>query len=133
MMEEQLRALLTGHAPLAALVGQRIFWDEIPQGTQRPCVVMYVVSSIPGYHMQGEDALNQVRVQLDCQATTTASKWAVARAVNARLSGFKGAQGGVYFNGIFRTLDRDKSAPDTTDNTLKVRQMDFEIWWKPAA
>ena len=132
MMEEALRALLTGYAPLTALVGSRIYWDEIATGATRPCVVMYVVSSIPGYHMQGEDRLKQARVQIDCQAITTVSKWAVARAVDARLSGFKGTQGSVYFNGIFRTLDRDKRESSTADDTLRVRQQDYEIWWKPS-
>lgn len=132
-MEEQFRQLLTGHGPLGELVGNRIYWDEIPQGTQRPCIVMYVISSVPGYHFQGPEALMQWRVQIDCQAATTVQKWAVARAVEGLLSGFRGAVGGVQFSGIFKLLDRDKTSPDTTDNILRVRQQDYQVWTKPAA
>lgn len=132
-MEEALRQLLTSHAPLTALVGSRIYWDEIPQDTARPCIVMYVVSSVPGYHQQGQDALTPSRVQIDCQGITTASKWAVARAVEARLSGYRGTVGAIHFSGIFKTLDRDKTAPDTENNTLRVRQQDYEVWSRAAS
>lgn len=129
-MEEQFRALLTGHAPLTALVGQRIYWDEIPQSASRPCVVMHVVSSTPTYHMKGEDGLRSCRVQIDCQATTIASKWAVARAVEGLLSGYRGVVNGVEFSGIFKSLDRDKTERTTPDDTIKIRQQDYEIWAK---
>jgi hypothetical protein len=132
-MEEALRSLLTGYAPLTALVGQRIYWDEVPQGAQRPCVVMYVVSSIPGYHMQGEDCIKPVRVQIDCQAKTTVTKWAVARAVHDRLSGYRGTVSGIRFGGIFQQMDRDKSDKDTESNTLRVRQQDWEVWFAASA
>lgn len=132
-MESDLRALLVGHAPLTALVGQRIYWDEVPQGADRPCIVMYLVSGARGYHMQGPDKLKDGRVQFDCQAVLSTDKWAVARELEALLSGYRGAVGNTYFNGMFMLLSRDKSEPATKSGTFRVRQLDFEIWFRRAS
>lgn len=131
-MEGDLRALLVGHAPLTALVGQRIYWDGEPQGADRPCVVMYVVSGTPGYHMQGPDKIKPVRVQFDSQAVLSTEKWAVAEAVENLLSGYRGTVGDTYFSGIFLMMSRDKTEPSTESGTFRVRQLDFEIWFRRA-
>lgn len=132
-MEESLLALLVAHAPLAALVGNRIYWDEIPQSTPRPCVVMFVVSSTPGYHFQGGDPLAPTRVQIDSQATTTAAKRAVARAVEDLLSGYRGTFDGTKFSGIFQLLTRDRMEKPASGPTIRIRQQDYEVWSKPAS
>jgi hypothetical protein len=134
MMETSLMALLVGYAPLAALVGNRIYWDEIPQGTVRPCIVMFVVSSTPGYTFEGADPLVPVRVQIDCQVTTASSaKVALAKTVNDLLSGYKGTVGGTKFSGIFQLLTRDRTDKPASGSTIRTRQMDYEVWAKPAA
>lgn len=132
-MEGDLRAMLVGHAPLTALVGQRIYWDEVPQGADRPCIVMYLVSGSTGYHMQGPDKLTSARIQFDCQAVLSTDKWAMADALEALLSGYRGAVGGTYFDGMFLALGRDKTEPATNSGTFRVRQLDFEIWFRRAS
>lgn len=131
-MESDLRALLLSHAPLTALVGTRIYWDEIPQTAQRPCIVMYLVSGLTDYHTQGPDGLNTTRVQFDCQSLLSTEKWAIGRALESALSGYRGVVGGTNFQGMFKSLERDKNErPATPDATYRVRQLDFEIWWRP--
>lgn len=132
-MEASIRALLVGHAPLTALVGERVYWDQIPQGADRPCVVMYKVSGVPGYHMRGPDGLSTDRVQFDCQAILTTDKWAIASTLEALLSGYRGTVGDTIFNGIFKVLERDKTEPSTENDTFRVRQLDFEFWHRAAS
>lgn len=133
-METSLMSLLVNHAPLAALVGNRIFWDEIPQGTVRPCIVMFVISSVPGYTFESADPLVPTRVQIDCQVTTTSSaKVALAKTVNDLLSGYKGTVGGTKFSGIFQQLTRDRTDKPASGSTIRIRQQDYEIWSKPTS
>jgi hypothetical protein len=122
-MEEQLRALLVGYAPLTALVAQRIYWNAIPQDTADPCVVLYKVSGAPGYHSEGADDLDASIVQIDVRAISVSSMWAVARAIKAKLSGHKDSD----FGGIFLRSERQTSEKPGT--VLYHRAMlDFDVW-----
>lgn len=126
-MEEALRALLAGNAPLTALVAQRIYWGAIPQDATDPCVVMYRITGAPGYHMQGSDGLESSIVQVNVRAMSTTSMWAVSRAIKAKLSGFKGVQSGIDFRGIFLRAERQAfEKPATTG--YHTAQLDFDIW-----
>jgi len=126
-MEEALRALLTSYAPLTALVAQRIFWNAIPQDAVDPAVVMYRITGGPGYTMAGPDNLQSATVQIDVRATSVASAWAVSRAIKAKLSGFRGVQGGVTFGGIFISGERQSSEKPGTTLYHRV-STDFDIW-----
>lgn len=140
-MEEALRALLAGYAPLTALVGANngphpgagpsIYWSAIPQGANDPAVVLYLISGAPTYHMQGASALEGKRVQIDVRATSQSSVWAISRAIKDRLSGFKGSEGDIDFGGIF--LDSERQGSEQPKNTLYFTvSMDFLVWSKAA-
>lgn len=129
-MEEALRALLLAYAPLTALVGQRIYWGDLPQGAADPNVRMNVVSGGPTYHLQGPTDLEAKRVQIDVRGVV-APPWAVSRAIKDRLSGFKGEQSGIAFEGIF--LDSERQGSETPKNTTYFTvSMDFIVWAGPA-
>ena len=132
-MEESLRQLLVTHAPLTALVAQRVHWDEITQGTARPCIVMFSVGETPGYHMQGRDRLKSHRVQIDCQSESISGKLALARVVETLLSGYRGTVAGTEFRGIFKLMQRDRVDRQDNGASLKIRQQDFEIWSRPTS
>jgi hypothetical protein len=126
-MEAALRALLTGYAPLVALVAQRIFWNEIPQATTDPCVVLYKISGAPSLHMQGTDRLEQSIVQINVRATSVTSMWAVRDAIVARLNALRVQQGTVDFKGIFLTSERQNSEKPSTV-VYHTCQLDFDVW-----
>jgi len=114
-MQTKLANLLLSYAPLAAMVGNRVQWDTVPQGSPQPSVVMYVVSGVTDYTMAGASGYVQTRVQFDCRGTTAASARAVAEAVEARLSGFRGEFSGYKFQGVFMQGQRtrfDKDGPE---------------------
>jgi hypothetical protein len=126
-MEAALRALLTSYVPLTTLVAQRIFWNDIPQATTDPCVVLYKITGAPGIHMQGTDRLEQSVVQINVRAVSVVSMWAVRDAIIARLNAQRIQQGTVDFKGIFLTSERQASEkPGTT--VYHTCQLDFDVW-----
>lgn len=133
-MEEALRTLLVGNAPLAALVSTRIYWNVIAQSAASPAVVMYVISAAPGYHMQGDDRLTSSRVQIDIRATTIASAWAVSRAVKALLSGYRGTVSTTKFGGIFLLSERQRyDKPANSSEGFHMVSLDFDVWSRPTS
>lgn len=130
-MEVALRALLAAYAPLTALVGARIVWNEIPQGSADPNVSLFNIVPGTSYTYAGPSSLRGALVQINVRALTFASAVAVRDAIEARLSGFKGVQGSVEFGGIFlRDVRSSTEKPSTT--LYHVMQMDFEVWHSPA-
>lgn len=130
-MQQVLANLLLAHAPLKALVVNRIQWDTIPQSEPFPSVVMFVISGVTDYTMQGASGLVMTRVQFDCRGNTAAQARQVANALRDRLSGFSGVFSGYHFQGCFeqgqRTrFDRDPPATWFTDSR------DYTIHWAPA-
>lgn len=130
-MQLVLANLLIDHAPLKALVDNRIHWDTMPQGLATPNIVMFVVSGVPHYTMGGPSSYAMTRVQFDCRGRTAAEARSVANALRDRLSGFSGTFAGFTFQGCFeqgqRTrFDRDPPATWFTDSR------DYTIHWAPA-
>lgn len=125
-MESALRALLIGYAPLTALVpAARIVWNHLPQATVRPAIVLYKVAGTPGITMQGSDGLTGSIVQIDVQAHTVASMWAIRDQVLALLHGHRDAT----FPGIFSNSERQDSDALAGAGTLVHRSsIDFDVW-----
>lgn len=133
-MEESLRQLLVTHAPLTALVAQRVYWGTIAQGSANPAVVMFFISGAPGYHMQGSDGLTSARVQIDIRATTLSAAWAAARVIKTLLSGYRGTVATTDFRGIFLLSERQYfDKPANSSEGLHVVSLDFDVWSRAAA
>jgi len=77
---ELLSAKLLADAGLTALVGEKIFPDKAPEGTQAPYVVFFEVDGVPqaSYTAKAADVPDDTRLQVDCYA---------ALALDARLVG----------------------------------------------
>src|SRR5690606_3548868 len=105
-MQTKLANLLLVHAPLAALVGNRVQWDVLPQGTPQGSISMTVVSGVPDYHMGGPSGLVFARIQFDCRDGSAAKARAIANALSDRLSGFRGVFEGFRFQGCFEVGQR---------------------------
>jgi hypothetical protein len=128
-MEEALVTLLTAYAPLTALTSTRVYWMRAPQGVAMPYATLQVISRIPDVTHSGPRGLADARVQVDCYGLTYASAKSVARAVEARLSGYKGTSG-VVFDGVFKDSEQDLFESDATTDKLFRVSMDFIIWHK---
>lgn len=125
-MQTDLRDLLMGYPPLASQIGRMINWGASPQSYAATHVVMTMVSDQEGMTMQGPDGLRRGRVQVDCYAPTYAAAAAVADAVRACLSGYRGGR----FHGIFFAGSRDLR--DTGDDAADIYRvsLDFMTNWR---
>lgn len=132
-MEEALRALLVGFAPLVPLVGNRIYWTDIPQGVTDDLIVMHRISGAPSMHMGGPSELETARIQINTRAGTIAKAWAIRRAIKTCLSGFRGLQGDIAFQGIFLEDEGELPTDDPVGPSIyRGTRSDFTVWSKPA-
>jgi hypothetical protein len=132
-MQDKLAKLLIQSSALSALVGgTRIQWDTLPQGSPVGSISMSVVSGVVDYHTAGPSGLVEARVQFDCRAGTAKGARAIADALRARLSGFRGVFEGYQFKGCFEIGQRTSYGKvDAFDWFTDSR--DFTIWWGSAA
>jgi hypothetical protein len=131
-MEEVLANLLLAHAPIPAIVGNKVFWDELPQGLEHPSIVMFLISAPRGHTYTGVDQLHRDRVQFDCRAATADQRRLLAEALDARLGGFKGTFEGVTFQGAFNQGRRGRSEKDGATGSFTA-SIDYLIVWSAAA
>lgn len=116
---------------LPAIVGSRIHWVRSPQGSASPRVVLYKISGLRDMTLNsGPTGYVSSRVQCDCFGTSYGSAKAVARALEARLSGYSGTTGNVRFEGAFLVGERDDFFDTDTPDKLFRTSLDFNIWTK---
>lgn len=132
-MEEALVGYMLAGTALAALVGSRIHWVYSPQGTASPRIVLYRISGVRDMSLNnGPTGFVSSRVQVDCIGTSYSSAKAVARAVEARLSGYSGTLGSTRLEGVFLVGERDDFFDTETPDKLFRTSLDFNIWHKGA-
>jgi hypothetical protein len=128
-MESALRALLTSYAPLTSLVGgsstPRIVWNHLPQATTRPAVVLFKVTGAEGLTHGGPDGLSGNIVQVDIQALTVTSMWAIRDAIIAKLHGYSDAT-----FGLIRHDSERQSAEELAGagSLIHRASLDFTVW-----
>ena len=130
-MEEALVAYLLADAGLASLVGFRIHWVRSPQSSANPRVVLYAIAGLRDMSLNnGPTGFITSRVQCDCIGTSYGSAKTVARALEARLSGFSGTLGLVRVEGAFLVGERDDYFDTDTPDKVFRTSLDFNIWTK---
>lgn len=75
---------------VAALVGDRIYYQTRPDGTAYPCVVISTISRIPRRDLDGM-AWAETRLQVTVMDTTEPGAEAVAKVIQDSLDGFGSA------------------------------------------
>jgi len=109
-----MRALLTAHAPLLALVpAERIFAGKVPQGAVLPAVS---ITTVDGYEQRtvarlGPTTQNRERVQI----TVVAASYASQKAVLAATKMGPGTHRGVYAGFKALSVQPDNVGPDLND------------------
>lgn len=88
-----LRAYLVAQAGVTALTSERIRATQADDSDTLPYVILREISNNPVYHLLGEAGITQTRVQIDAVGATPESAIAVAAAIRAELSGFRGTMG----------------------------------------
>lgn len=136
MIEQAIFELLSTGAETNALVGLRVFPDDIPQNSIYPLITYTLTGGRRDYNMQGASGLTNPRIQLDLYANTSAELTALKRAVVNVASGYSGMPlpSGVCIYGMFLVYERNWTLPSTEREGPRVRrkQLDFETWFKEA-
>jgi hypothetical protein len=126
MMEESLIALLLADPGVAAVAGDRVHWLRRPQGEATPALVLSRVGGGHAFTYGGRDDLVEARVQIDAWAERLADVKALARAVNALLSGYRATSGSI--RSAFLNAERDGLQDADPFGTLARVSLDFTIW-----
>lgn len=121
-----LRARLTAAAPVTALVGQKIYWEQAPQGTVRPYLTMLDVTQLLPQHLKGFD-LEFARVQVDVWANTYASKQAIMQAVIDALVPSNASNGHIFQRAMVDLGPRDVAGERDGDTPIFRKSADLLI------
>lgn len=87
MNESQMRTILLGQPGLAALVGERMYPQTLPQGATLPAVTYSLISGTTEGDSQDGPGVSRRRYQFDCWGATYSDATAVATALTTAVSG----------------------------------------------
>ena len=118
--------ILKNDAPVAALVGTRIFPSLAPQNAANPLIVYQRISADRITSLDGPSGLSWARVQVDCYAETYAGAKTLSAAIRVALEGYRGTVGGVRVGGISLETDRDLYENDPEPGLFRVTH-DFTV------
>lgn len=129
-MQEDFINYLLGSAGLAALVSDRVYWIERPQGDPFPSIVLTVISDNQGYRLRGRDGLSKARIQVDIYADTYADSLMIEKQIGHIFDPVKFSHGSTSFTIFedFRREGRETSTPDT-DRPFRI-STDFSLTYK---
>ena len=138
-MEADFKAILTGHAPLTALVpAARITPTQYTQATGNPCLRYTKIDGITGLHMQGSDGLSSTLMQIDIRGVTYASVLAVRNVLvgthghGGLLHPYRGIEGATAFQLIQLRSDRGVQFEKPGSVEYYTTSLDFDVWSKAA-
>lgn len=120
-IQEGLYTYLAAQSAITALTSTRIYPIIRPQNTALPAITYQRISSSHEHHLsagslQSSD-LHQVRMQVDCYATTYKGAETLAKLVEAALDAYRGTMGTVNVLGVFldSSTDMVERADDGSD------------------
>lgn len=130
--EPNLFVFLTQTPAIAALVGDRVYAELIPQhvfeGVRKmPCVVFRRDGGVRQVKFCGTDRLVQGQYQVDAYALTYEEKCELADAIRRRMVDYSGPMGSVTVNQVTLASDPDVG-PDPEPGLYRRMQL-FQIWY----
>ena len=88
--ETSLRAVLLANAPVAALIGTRVYPMNLPQAPTLPAIAYQRISAVPDHLLEAESWRVPCRVSLGLWASTYDGARALAAAVATALREYSG-------------------------------------------
>ena len=114
-MEAALSGRLMADAGVAAIVGDRVFWDSRPEGSELPALVMTMLNGEQPRAMRGNVSIERSYVQFKAIAEDKAAAVALRKAVIAVVE-VEGIHGGVTFQAAQNIEHR--GAPVNTNSAV---------------
>lgn len=119
-------AILKADAGVQGAVGQKVFPDLVPQGTDFPAVTFIRVGGQRKRRSRTVSKVLKERFQITAIAKTREQALAVAEKVRVAMIGVRGVIGGVNVRGCWcEDEGQDLSDPDTK---LRLVAADYRIW-----
>lgn len=130
-LERALFARVTGDAAVSALIGDRLFPNVAPLGTDAPFATYQRISATRVRSLTQRSGLAMARMQLDCMAETYAGARALADAVRQALDGFRGAAGSPPVTIEASSIQSDQDLyEDAAEPPLHRVSMDFMLTYR---
>lgn len=117
---------------VTAIVGDRVYRDERPQGDPLPGVVIFLVSDPRPTVYGAPQALRRSRLQIDCLGSDRASADALAEVVIAAMDD-PAEQDGVRFSRAFPVNVRGLTSREPGRPSVFATSVDLIVWWQPAS
>lgn len=110
MVEPAFRILLAGDTDVAAVIGERCYFNVRPQDERRPCLTITRVSTFIARRFSGGSGATKGRIQVDVFAATYQQVKELTAKVRQRLDGYTGTVADTRFFYIEVEDERDLPA-----------------------
>ena len=125
-IEEALIARLLAQSGLTALIGRRLFPEEIPQNTIMPAVSMIKISDVKDHALTGQLQNESPIFQFTSFAETKASARAVTNQIKTALVDYSGDLSGIQVEHI-KLLTEVSNLETSADGLIRVHTEDLEF------
>ena len=125
-IESALIVYLKAHTGLSALISTRLYFEELPQGTSFPAVVIIKISDFKDHYLSGQCELERPIFQFTAMGLTKASARLVANQLKLALCDYQGALSGIAVQKI-ELQNEITSMEKSADGTTKVYYEDLEF------
>ena len=120
-------AWLSAQAGVSALVDNRIFPRQLPQGVTYPCI-RFLRDDDGGFKdFDGQGGTLMTELQLDYVADTLTQAEAIAAEVSAAMKNYSGAMGSRTVQRVSLEAEFDAYEPNLADGKYRVSQA-WTIW-----
>ena len=120
-VSKALRDKILSYTDVAALVGQRMYFDVLVQNATLPAIAYYKVSTVREHTISNVTDLAHSRFQFDCYATTAERANDIVHAIRkSGICSFRGTVKDIYFCGA--EFENDLNGFDSpTDGSQEYR------------
>ena len=127
-IEEALTSYLLDFSGLTALIGDKLYPDEIPQGIKLPAVIYSKVSDVKDHTLVGQNRLESPMIQFAAFVGSKTAARAIANQLKAALCDFQGELSGLEIQYI-RLENEISSLEKSSDGIIKINTeiLEFEI------
>lgn len=120
-------AWISSQAGVSALIGDRIYPRQLPQGVIYPCI-RFLRDDDGGFKdFDGQGGTLMTELQIDCIADTLTQAEAIAAEVSGAMKNYTGAMGGRTVQRVSLESEFDAYEPSLAEGKYRVSQA-WTIW-----
>lgn len=125
-IEQALTSYLLSHTGLKALIGTKLYPEEIPQNTKLPAVYYLTISDTKDHILDGQCNVESPYIQWTVCAASKSSAKAVAEQIKSALCDYRGTLSGIKIQKI-ELQNELPSFEKSADGTIKIYTHDLEF------